>query len=202
MKSGDHHLVLPTGLYNTLRSLIADFAQIDEFIPSKGTLLDVGSGFGQLADHLAHRHPDLQIIGVEPEPDRVRVASERYRRPNLTFKVGTAEQMSDMPASDAILFFDVLHHIHPDNQIDVLRQYIKILKPSGVLIIKEIDTKPRWKYYFNYAHDFMMTRGDRLRYRSAEEWQSILKQEGLQTEIYRKPTWRPYPHVTIVGRKP
>ncbi|NTV30480.1 class I SAM-dependent methyltransferase [candidate division WWE3 bacterium] len=201
MTRGDRHLVIPTKLYNFLRELIADFHQIDPYIPARGVLVDVGCGFGQMTYSLATRYPDLHIIGIEPEPDRVLAAKKRYSFPNLEFRVGTAETPGVVPSSDAIIFFDVLHHINPQQQIPVIESYIEHLAPKGVIILKEIDLRPSWKYWFNFLHDYVMTRGDRLLYRSSGEWASILQSRGLSVSIHPHPTWRPYPHVTIVGVK-
>ena len=199
--SRERHVILPTNLYFFLRRLIADFDQIMPYLPSSGTVIDVGCGYGQLAHYLAVHYPQLNIIGFDPDAGRIDSAKQLFTLSNLTFMTGTAEETRGLPSSDAIIFFDVLHHIAQEHQVSVLKQYIQTLKSGGRIVIKDIDLRPRWKFWFNYLHDRLMTKGEAVHYRSAQEWGEVLAHAGLAVTIVTHNTWRPYPHVVIIGEK-
>lgn len=92
-------------------------------------VLDVGCGTGLLADYVSRVvGPQGYVIGVEPLPRRIEIARRQHRRANLEFIVGSALDLSVLPAAsvDAAYLHFVLHWL-PDC-IGPLRQLARVLK--------------------------------------------------------------------------
>src|SRR5262249_41080122 len=78
----------------------------------RGTIADmgVGSGSGSLA--LASLYPDLEVVGVDVDPNMVALAREKHRLPNLRFEVGDIATPVFPPGSlDGVFDSSVLHHV-------------------------------------------------------------------------------------------
>ena len=85
-------------------------ALIEKLAPAKSSrVLDLGCGTGYLASVLAKRvGPEGQVIGVDPDKDRIRLAQERYR--NIAFFEGNSDNFPEGPY-DLIFANHVMHWI-------------------------------------------------------------------------------------------
>jgi ubiquinone/menaquinone biosynthesis C-methylase UbiE len=80
-----------------------------------GTLADIGCGPGRLAILIAHRHPDLHVIGVDAAEEMIRTARSKASSQGLSsrveFRVGDA---GSLPMPDGTIDFALstlsLHH--------------------------------------------------------------------------------------------
>jgi SAM-dependent methyltransferase len=80
-------------------------------LPDGTRVLELGSGTGWLLRELARRLPNLEFVGVEPDPSYVAFARERAGR-NERHLQGTAEELpAEVTACSAVLSNDVLHHV-------------------------------------------------------------------------------------------
>lgn len=195
-------MMMPVDIYLRVRPLVADFDQITNVLPDSGEIWDVGCGYGLLSNWLTT--PSRNIVGVEPDTHRYQIARSRFESTNISFINQTAQAVALLPNSlDAVVFFDVLHHIPHSHHELILSRFVRALKPQGKLIIKEIATRPKYKYIINWLHDMVMTQGEPLFFRSTERWHTLLTQIGLQTTVQNRdyPAWFPYPHVCLVGEK-
>src|SRR5262245_36722912 len=109
--------------------------RITEVCPSRGRLLDVGAGIGIFMEAAALM--GWSVEGVEPSPIAARAARARTR---ATVHEGLFQQ-ADLPQAsyDAVTFFDALRTV-PD-PLAFLARARAILKPGGVLVIREVDRR-------------------------------------------------------------
>ena len=110
----------------------------------QGKVADMGMGSGLGSHALAALYPYLQVVGVDLDPVMVELAQERYRLPNLSFKVGDIAQPVFEPESlDGIFDSSVLHHVttfggyHYENAAKALEAQVTQLKKGGVLIVRD-----------------------------------------------------------------
>ncbi len=90
-------------------------------------VLDVGSGAGNMAHHLAHYGT---YLGVDVNPKPLRVARER----GLPVFLGSAETLPYADASfDLVALLDTVEHI-PDDRAVFAESY-RVLKPGGKLLV-------------------------------------------------------------------
>jgi len=197
---------LGSKLYVLLRNIVLPVEKIEEYLPSKGRIIDVGCGFGSYDIYFALRSPKRDIIGYELNERRVKEARNASKGiKNIKFEVKNLEEDSSLKDCDAICFFDILHHIPWDSQKKVLNESYKRLKRGGILIIKDIDKKPKWKYYFNFLHDKIMTRNDRLYFSYKEDVLSLVK--ALNFKVLKGPEYlkvgflNPYSHYILIVKK-
>src|SRR5580658_2164783 len=82
-------------------------------------VLDIGSGTGLLAEYVADlTGPDGTVLGLEPLPLRVELA-QRRTRPNLTFKVGNANELDWIADAsfDVVYLNAVLHWLNERQEL-------------------------------------------------------------------------------------
>jgi len=101
-------------------------AIVREFSPYlRGDIVEVGAGIGQMARHFARETKIESFTAVEPD---ARFANEfRNACPDLTLVEGMARSLTLPDGCDAIVSVNVLEHIEDD--VDELKQYMKLLKP-------------------------------------------------------------------------
>jgi SAM-dependent methyltransferase len=112
--------------------------------PTYGRIADMGSGSGRGTYDLASLYAGLELVGVDINPVSVRMAGERYRRPNLSFVAGdVAERVFPDESLDGILDSSVLHHVSSFNGFDVgrvlaaLDSQVAQLNTGGVIIVRD-----------------------------------------------------------------
>ena len=95
----------------------------------RGRLLDVGCGPGRLDRLLAASSPDLEVVGLDASPEMIEQAGRGPALPNLSFRVGTAE---DSPFHEEFDFaIAVLTFHHWDDPVAGLTGVHRALKPGG-----------------------------------------------------------------------
>lgn len=201
-----HYSLLPftERMFLRLRLEIAPFSEILTYVPRRGNILDVGCGYGLLSAILSFENPDCQITGIDIDETRITVARKCMRdRHNLTFrKVDLTRSHSIVETYQTIICFDIFHHIPTMNQESLMQELVHQLSPRGIFIFKDIDTRPTFKYYWNYMHDRIVTRGQRIYCRSCDAWIKMMRGCGLTIQTVRFPSKGLfYPHLLIVARK-
>jgi ubiquinone/menaquinone biosynthesis C-methylase UbiE len=121
-------------------------------IPGNGRILEVGSGPGWVTEILLML--GFSVESLEPSADLIKIARERcsslashYRQsttPLVQFHQSTLEEIEfDEESFDAILFFDVLHHVV--NEELAINKSFRFLKPGGCLGVVEGAWHPEFK---------------------------------------------------------
>ena len=92
-------------------------------------VLDFGSGFGLVANHLAKEN---QVLAVEPNEEMVALRTQDYSYQQL---VGSLDQIASLEDAsfDVILCHNVLEYVE-DRKL-VLEEFTRLLKPDGLLSI-------------------------------------------------------------------
>ena len=120
------------------------------------TILDIGFGDGYGSFYLAGAAN--KVIGIDMEEDNVKMAREKYRANNLSFRFCDATNM-DFPdeAFDIVCSFQVIEHIKENLLLKYLSEVRRVLKPTGVFYIstlnREVSMKPGQPYNKNPYHE-------------------------------------------------
>jgi len=103
------------------------FAQLKDIKGKR--VLDFGSGFGLVANHLAKEN---QVLAVEPNQEMVTLRAKDHPYQQL---VGSLEQLASLEDAsfDVILCHNVLEYVE-DRKL-VLEEFTRLLKPRGLLSI-------------------------------------------------------------------
>ena len=160
------------------------FERLEEYIPSAGRIVDVGCGSGYFANLLSLRSARREILGVDIDERQIQRAQSSVRhREKIRFAVLDLMRES-LPACDAVVTVDVLHHMTFEQQDHILRVCREALKPGGGLFVLDVDVKPKWKYWYNYLFDSMtgffgITQGTALNYQGTVEMTQRLQRAGF-----------------------
>jgi ubiquinone/menaquinone biosynthesis C-methylase UbiE len=108
----------------------------------ESAILDVGTGSGNFAIFLAMQ--GFRVLTGEPATDQSMYAGRDWE--SLAEKAGVRDRIrfesfdaSALPfetgSFDAVFFFGVLHHIAEESRVDVLREALRVAKPSGGAVV-------------------------------------------------------------------
>lgn len=177
---------LATRLHVVVRALTCPFAPLLERFPAAGTVLDVGCGHGLLINLLA-RDPSrrgLKLLGIDHDSAKIE-AARRVAPPGVEFAVG---RLTLLPESffDAVAIVDVLYTVRRDAWSEILEGCVRVLRPGGRLIVKEVVDRPRWKYWAIMAQEalsvrvFGITKGDPPHFESPAAYRRAIAASGFR----------------------
>jgi ubiquinone/menaquinone biosynthesis C-methylase UbiE len=107
-------------------------------------VLDIGCGTGSLAVLIKRMHPEVEVIGVDPDPAALSVSERKASRAGLAieFKRGFSDHLSYPDASfDRVFSSFMFHHLEPSERAATLREIRRVLKSGGSLHL--LDFAPR-----------------------------------------------------------
>lgn len=104
---------------------------LQTYSPKLKSFFEIGCGTGFVISAVAKQFPEAFLSGSEYLEEGLVYA--RQRLPNIEFQQMDARKIPYKAEFDAIGVFDVLEHIEDD--IGVLNQIFKALKPSGMVYI-------------------------------------------------------------------
>ena len=181
---------------------------MDLLLPDEGRILDVGCGFGLFASYYGQMQPRRRIVGVDPNARRIDLARHvatsvgRGAEGEHVFHVGDVRDAHLTGPFDGIYVLDVMHHIPEADQVPVLTRLRDLLRPGGVLVIKDITTEPHYQLLFTKLLDRLMVGLDEpLAYRHHRAWGALLASLGFKVRMVRVPDILPYPHVVIAATR-
>jgi SAM-dependent methyltransferase len=160
------------------------FERLEEQVPSTGRIVDLGCGSGYFANLLSLRSPRREILGVDIDERQIqRAQSSVVSRERIRFEVRDLMRVP-LPPCDAVVTVDVLHHMTFEQQDHILRVCHQALVSGGVLLVLDVDVKPKWKYLYNYLFDSMtgffgITQGAALNYQGTTEMTHRLQRAGF-----------------------
>ncbi|NUP91319.1 MAG: class I SAM-dependent methyltransferase [Candidatus Omnitrophica bacterium] len=175
---------------------------MDRLLPSEGRILDVGCGFGLFASYLHLRNPKRIICGFDLSEKRVLEATSMAQSLGISEEVSySCRDVCNFEGSDikwdAIYCLDLLHHIKPQTRLRLLHIFSQILRPGGVLIIKDVSNQPLTKAAFTWLMDQLVSGPCRVWYRSKAEQREELESLGFSVETKDLHDSLPYPHIVL-----
>jgi len=201
-------------LHTTIRWWSAPFTELELEVPLAGDILEVGCGHGIFTVFLGISSRARRVVGIDIDADKIALAKSAIS--NL--RPGEAEVDFDlMPAGSipaleggwrAIVFADVLYLMHPDDRAAILAECVEALAPGGLLIVKEVDTRPRVKALLAQFQELLSTRvfritsGNYLDFPSLTELDSLMSKLGMSTIAKHIDHGYLHPHCVVIGTKP
>lgn len=164
------------------------------------TIIDIGCGYGVPACWCLERYGDAEVYGIEPDPERVRVAALAIgERGRVT--VGWAPELPTAPRpADIVLLLDMLHYLNDGTVAELLHRSFLALGDNGLVVSRltlPSTGRPSWSWWLEkYRVRFS---GGMSYYRSAERMVELMKEAGLDIIINEVSAHNPE-LVWMVGR--
>lgn len=180
-------------------------------VPRSGRVLDLGSGHGLISCYLALESAGRVVQGVDVDPRKIAAAVHAGRRAlargaSVGFEVLLAGEVPAGPW-DAVLIVDVLYLLSPAEERALLTRAAAELSPGGLLIVKEMAARPRWKATWNRIQEALsvrilgITAGERLTFLPPETLAGWMRTELLSVEQRALDRGYPHPHHLLVGSR-
>ena len=173
---------LITRLYIQIRILTTPLFEIEKYVPKTGHILDIGCGHGIFSNILCIMSEHRSVTGFDISPKRIAMAKDTIRDVNrLSFHI---QEVKNARFNDfsILTITDLLHHIPYQEQEILLNKIYSGLKVPSLLILKDINKKPIWKYTFHYIQDSISYRS-KLFFRSSTEMIKLLNNIGFTVTI-------------------
>lgn len=174
----------PLRLMQRWRPYICPFEQLLPLIPRGSSVLDVGCGGGLLLFLLTAYDPSAHGTGIDVSPSsigfaqRTLLAHSSDLQSRLSFLHMDATKPWPVDTFDVVSLVDVLHHVPPASQLDVLREAHCHMKPGGLLLYKDMCDAPWALAAANRAHDLLLTQ-QWIRYLAIETVEQWAGEAGL-----------------------
>ncbi|MFN8041644.1 MAG: class I SAM-dependent methyltransferase [Acidimicrobiales bacterium] len=179
-------------------------------VPLRGRVLEVGCGRGLTLMSIVVGRPDREALGIDIDPEKVRVAADAVRRlgagdGRATVEVLEAGALPD-GGFDAIVFNDMLYLLPSPERCRLLADATERLAAGGCIVIKENDVRPRWKHLVNLAHNAVLRRlignleGDTVDLWRPDAYRQVLEDLDLDVRVQRLDHGYPYAHWLLVAR--
>ena len=112
----------------------------DKLVPRNATIVDVGCGYGQMSFMLGLLSPDRQILGVDYDNEKIKIAQHSFlgKKTNTSFKCADMRTF-DIPNVDVVLFNDSLHYVDIESQKQLLVRAFESLNVGGMIIVRDGD---------------------------------------------------------------
>ena len=187
------------GRFAILRQRFLD--EIGQYLPPSGTVLDIGCGFGLFSLYYAVTGAGRLMRGVDLNPRRIamaRRAAARLGIENVVYEEGDARGFKGDTEVAAAYMLDIVHHVPRDAVPPLLRQLHRAVAPGGLLLVKDVDTRPAPKRWFTWALDKVMDPRAPVRYWSSEELAGALGDAGFVVRRHLMVDFLPYPHILYI----
>jgi len=175
--------------------------EIGQYLPATGPVLDIGCGFGLFSLYYAATAPGRFVRGLDLSARRIAMARRAARRlglDNVAYEQGDARDFKGDTEMAAAYMLDIVHHVPASTVPSLLTQLRRCLASGGVLLVKDVDTRPAPKRWFTWTLDRLMAPRTPVRYWSTEELTAALERAGFRVRRHLMVDLLPYPHVLYI----
>jgi len=148
------------------------------------TIVDIGCGYGVPTAWCLEYFKDARIFGIDPDPERVRIASLATGVRGSIIQ-GWAPEMPSLPGpADMVLTLDMLHYLDDQTIAALFENSFQIIREKGVLIARYAivpEGKPSWLWYLE-AIRIKFAKMTPY-YRTASQMSDLLIEAGFKIEI-------------------
>lgn len=112
-------------------------------------IIDLGCGTGTLAIMIKRQCPQARVIGLDPDPDVLRIARRKARRAGVAVELieGTADRIVDaarLATPSKVVSSLVFHHLSLATKRGALDAIFSVLPPGGRLYIADYGWQRTW----------------------------------------------------------
>src|SRR5215475_951849 len=175
--------------------------EIGQYLPETGPVLEVGCGFGLFSLYYAATGPRRFVRGLDVNGRRIalaRRAAARLGLANVAYEEADARHYKGDTEMAAAYTMDIVHHVPRAAVPPLLTQLRRSLPAGGLLLVKDVDTRPAPKLWFTWALDRAMSPRTPVAYWSAAALTEALEAARFRVRRHLMVDLLPYPHVLYV----
>lgn len=185
-----------------LRPFICPFEEILPLVPEGASVLDAGCGAGLFLGLLADTGRISRGLGFDSS--RAAISLAQHMANNLAAAATLDIQQIDATAPwpdgtyDVVSLIDVLHHVPLEHHSSVLGRATGCVRIGGLLLYKDMATRPRWRAACNQAHDLLLARQwiNHVQIKWVDDWAAqngfTKKAQGAASRFWYAHEWRVY----------
>ncbi len=147
------------------RPYICPFERLLRHVPIGSTVLDVGCGAGLFGALLAGSGREPSGTGFDVASNAIALAQEMAQKvgrmyPPASLRFDRRDATAAWPAGpfDVVSVIDVMHHVPPPFQREFMKTACNAVRPGGVLLYKDMVSRPLWRAAANRMHDLLLAR--------------------------------------------
>jgi len=98
-------------------------------------VLEIGCGTGSFSLLIKRRHPDVEVVGLDPDPKALVRARRKAERAGVSiqFDQGFSDSLPyDEGTFDYVFSSMMFHHLKLDEKEKTLREVLRVLKPGAL----------------------------------------------------------------------
>jgi len=142
-------------------------------------VLDIGCGTGTFVSHIKESFPDVEVVGLDPDPKALARARRKSERGGLAIQLdqGFADQLPYPQHSfDRVFSCFMFHHLPAAEREASLREVRRVLKPTGRFHLLDFSTP---EAHSSGRLSTWLHSGHRLKDNTDERILGMMRQAGL-----------------------
>jgi len=168
-------------------SLEKSYEFFHKHIPAKGKIVDVGCGYGFLAQTLKMVSPEREFLGLDYDEEKIAMAQNAVRSmEGISFQVANVVEYN-LPESDVFIINDVLHYLTEEQQEIVIVKCMEKLNAGGTIFIRDADSDLEKRTKVTKLTEFFSVKllrfntdeNNRLTYTSGRKIKQIAESNGF-----------------------
>jgi 1-acyl-sn-glycerol-3-phosphate acyltransferase len=137
--------------------LEGNYKLFESLLPKKGTITDVGCGYGFLPYMLSFMSEDRIVIGTDYDEEKIAVANNCFsKNKNISFFAADATEC-ELPKSDAFILSDILHYLPIVEQEKLIVKCMDNLNPNGMILLRDADSSLKSRHFGTRYTEFIST---------------------------------------------
>ena len=142
-------------------------------------VLDIGCGTGTMGVVIKRLHPDVEVVGLDPDPKALARARRKalHAGVSIQFNQGFADQLPYAQGSfDRVLSSFMFHHLKAEERARTLEAIRRVLKPGGELHLLDFEGPEDKSRIFLQR---LFHSNERLKDNSAKRILALMSQAGF-----------------------
>jgi 2-polyprenyl-3-methyl-5-hydroxy-6-metoxy-1,4-benzoquinol methylase len=168
-----------------LRPYICPFHLLVDYIPNGASVLDAGCGAGLFILLMAKLGRIRSAVGFDSDYVAIRAAqnaaAKLMDRTPIHFEQISADDRWPKGRFDVVSIIDVMHHVHPEKQAELIASAAEHLNDGGLLVYKDMAKRPVWRAAANRLHDLVSVH-EWIHYAALDDVIDWAKDAGLNLE--------------------
>jgi 2-polyprenyl-3-methyl-5-hydroxy-6-metoxy-1,4-benzoquinol methylase len=189
------------------RRVFCPYSRVEQAVPKEANVLDYGCGHGDFSFYLKKRGGKRRILGVDIDSGKIEYAVRHYEGDKLAFECITRLEDLRHAGFDCVVIMDVLYLLPREEQQRLLKTMHSLLPDGGLLIIKEVRDRPRWKNKLATMQEILavkvlkITQGKQIHFKNSAAFRRELEQYGFSVSAFNIDRFYPASHTLFVALK-